>query len=150
MRRIRPDDTDRLRRFAAGLSEQSRYQRLMQHLPSVPDDMLRRFTHLDPQRELALVALGPDHDSFIAVGRFSPRPDGKTAEFALTVADEWQGRGIGRVLLERLCDAARDLGYQALYGFVLAENLEMLNLVERLGFRPAERDGAALELVRQL
>src|SRR5687767_8855144 len=147
---IRPDDGERLRRFVAGLSEQSRYQRFMQHIPSVSEAMLERFTRLQPGRELALVALDPDNDNLIAVGRFAPNADGTTAEFALTVADAWQHLGLGRVLLERLCDAAREMGYEALYGHVLADNRDMLDLAARLGFRPADRDGAALRLVRSL
>jgi acetyltransferase len=123
----------------------------MQHLPSLPERMLEKLTRLDPRRELALVALDPgDNDNFISVGRFAPNRDGKTAEFALTVADAWQHQGIGRILLERLCDAARAMGYEALVGYVLAENRDMLELVTRLGFHPSDRDGAALTLVRSL
>ena len=148
MRPIRPDDTERLRAFVDGLSERSRYQRFMQALQRLTPAMLERFTHIDYPRELALVAL--EYDTFVAVGRYAPNEDGKTAEFALVTADAWQGRGIGRALLERLCNEARAAGYRALYGHILADNRDMLTLAERLGFRLAGRDGAAITVVREL
>jgi len=80
----------------------------------------------------------------------APRPDGTTAEFALTVGDDWQRKGIGRALLERLCACARAAGYHALYGTILADNREMLELAHRLGFTEASRDGTEVTMVRRL
>jgi acetyltransferase len=150
MRPIRPEDAALELAFFRGLSERSRYHRFMQHLPDLPPKMLARFTQLDYDRELALVALHPERCQFIAVGRYAPNADGRTAEFALTVADDWQGKGLGSALLERLCRAAREAGYQALYGYVLADNADMLQLAERLGFREVSRDGAEVVVVRRL
>src|SRR6185295_14674650 len=138
VRPIRPEDASLLTRFFDGLSERSRYQRFMQHLRTLPPAMLARLTNLDFQRELVLV------------GRYAPSVDDANAEFALTVADAWQAKGIGRVLLERLCARARHAGYAALYGRVLDENKEMLELAARLGFVAHSRDGAELIVVRHL
>jgi acetyltransferase len=149
VRPIRPDDAELELRFFAGLSERSRYHRFMHYLPELPPRMLARFTQLDYDRELALVALDPEESNFVAVGRYAPNPDGKTAEFALTVADAWQGKGLGRALLERLCEAARAAGYEALYGHILADNRDMLDLAARLGFAEASRDGE-VTVVRRL
>ena len=99
-------------------------------------------------RELALVAL---HEGrFIAVGRYAPNPDGETAEFALVVADAWQGKGLGRAILERLCRLAREAGYRALFGHILQDNPAMLGLARRLGFTDVGRDGGEVTLVRHL
>ncbi len=150
VRPIRPEDAGRELRFFAGLSERSRYHRFMQHLPQLSPRMLARFTQLDYDRELALVALHSHEDSFIGVGRYAPNPDGKTAEFALTVADAWQGQGLGRALLQRLCEAARAAGYEALYGHILTDNREMLELAMRMGFAEVLRDGAETTVERRL
>jgi len=142
VRPIRPEDAAFELRFFNGLSARSRQQRFMQHLPQLPPRMLARFTQLDYDRELALVALHPGTGEFICVGRYAPNADGTTAEFALTVADAWQGKGLGRKLLERLCTAARAPGYAALYGHILGANREMLDLAARLGFvEESRRDG---------
>jgi acetyltransferase len=79
-----------------------------------------------------------------------PNPDGETAEFALVVADAWQGKGLGRQILERLCRYAKGAGYRALYGHILDANHEMLDLARRLGFKDASREGSEATLVRQL
>jgi len=148
VRPMRPEDVELELAFFRGLSERSRYQRFMQQLSELPPRLLARFTQLDYDRELALVVL--HEGSFVSVGRYAPNPDGTTAEFALTVADEWQGKGIGRALLERLCSSARDAGYAALYGNILADNRDMLHLAARLGFTESSRDGNEVVVVRHL
>jgi len=148
VRPIRPEDVELELAFFRGLSARSRYQRFMQHLSELPPQLLTRFTQLDYERELALVVL--HEGSFVAVGRYAPRADGTTAEFALTVADAWQGKGIGRALLERLCSSARDAGYGALYGSILVDNHAMLNLAAKLGFTASSREGAEVVVVRNL
>ncbi|MEA3194906.1 MAG: acetyltransferase [Betaproteobacteria bacterium] len=150
LRPIRPEDAPLITRFFQGLSERSRYQRFMQHLHALPPAMLARFTNVDYERELALVVLDLEGSEIIAVGRYAPSVDDGNAEFALTVADAWQAKGIGRVLLERLCDYARRAGYRALYGRILDGNKEMFDLAARLGFVPHARDGAELTVVRRL
>lgn len=150
VRPIRPEDAPLLVRFFQGLSEHSRYQRFMQHLHEFPPALLKRLTNLDYERELALVVLDPAGQDLIAVGRFAPTDDPANAEFALTVADVWQGKGIGRVLLARLCGLARKAGYQALYGRVLDDNKGMLDLAARLGFALQGREGTELIVVRRL
>jgi acetyltransferase len=148
VRPMRPDDVELEVRFFEALSPQSRFQRFMQYLPHLPPGMVARFTQLDYDRELALVAL--HEGEFVAVGRYSPNPDGVTAEFALTVADAWQGKGLGRVLLQQLCDTARDAGYEALYGYILQANHDMLDLARRLGFAEETRTGSDVTVVRRL
>jgi acetyltransferase len=148
VRPMRPEDVELEVAFFRALSERSRYQRFMQQLSELPPRLLARFTQLDYDRELALVVL---HEGrFVSVGRYAPNPDGTTAEFALTVADEWQGKGLGRALLERLCASARDAGYAALYGNILADNRDMLHLAARLGFSEVSRGGNEVVVVRHL
>ena len=142
-----PDDAEREIRFVDGLSEQSRYQRFMQHLPHLTPTMLARFTHPDYVRELALVALF--NGEFIAVGRYAPNAD-DTAEFALVVADAWQAKGLGRILLTKLRDEARKTGYLALYGNILAANSDMLDLARSLGFVLQSREGSEITVVSHL
>jgi len=150
VRPIRPDDAQLLIRFFHGQSEQSRYQRFMQHLHELPPDLLERFTNVDYERSLALVVLDPRQRDLVAVGRYAPAVDGINAEFALTVADAWQAKGLGRILLAQLCDLARKAGYQALYGRVLDDNKKMLELAARLGFTLKGREGTELIVVRRL
>lgn len=148
VRPVRPEDAELEKHFFAGLSERSRYQRFMHYLHELPPKLLARFTQLDYDRELALVALWKGE--FVAVGRYLPNADGVTAEFALVVADDWQGKGLGHALLERLVEAARVAGYRALNGHILQANRDMLELAAHLGFIEASRSTTEVTVVREL
>ena len=148
VRPIRPEDAGREKRFFEGLSERSRFQRFMQYMRELPPKMLARFTQLDYDRELALVALW--QDEIVAVGRYAPNADGVSAEFALAVADDWQGKGLGHALLERLVAAARDAGYEALVGIILEANRDMLGLAAHLGFVEISRSATEVTVMRRL
>jgi acetyltransferase len=136
VRPIRPEDAMLEQAFVAGLSERSRYMRFMQHLPELTPQMLARFTQVDYDRELALVAIddvsGGDH--IVGVARYVANPDGESVEFAIVVADAWQGRGLGRALMLRLIASAATRGYTQMTGGVLAMNKTMLEFVSGLGF----------------
>ena len=101
--------------------------------------MLARFTQVDYDRELALVALprepqGGVGEDFVAVARYVLAGDDALAEFAIVVADAWQHRGVGRALMQRLMDVARANGVTRLEGAVLRANASMLRFATSLGF----------------
>ena len=157
VRPIRPEDADLERAFFAGLSDESRYRRFMQHLSELTPQMLARFTQLDYDRELALIALAATSSvpAIVGVARYVGSPDRESAEFAITVADAWHGRGLGRALMRSLIDWAARRGFRRIVGTVLASNEPMLKLATALGFR-TERDPndagqvvVTLELPRQ-
>ncbi len=150
VRPINPEDEALETRFVDGLSAQSRYQRFLNQMAHLPPLLLARFTHIDYDREMALVALAPASGEFIGVARYAPNADVSSAEFALTVADAWQGRGLGHALLEKLIACAGAAGYTALDGIILAANSDMLELVEQLGFVRMGRDGDTVTVMRQL
>ena len=75
--------------------------------------MLARFTQIDYDREMALVAVVNENTAearILGVARYISNPDGQSCEFALTIADSWQKKGIGRQLMERLMTVAHDRG----------------------------------------
>ena len=150
VRPMRPEDAARERRFVRKMSQQSRFLRFHSQLADLPTELLARFTQLDYDRELALVALEPGGEEFVAVGRYAPNADGETAEFALAVLDAWHGRGIGRALLARLCECAKAAGYRALDGHILASNDGMLDVAGALGFVETARDEGVITLARAL
>jgi acetyltransferase len=137
IRPIRPEDADLERAFVDGLSAESRYNRFMYRMDKLTPGMLARFTQIDYDREMALaVVLEEDTggERLIAVARYVSNPDGVSCEFALTVADDVQGQGIGRRLMQALMNAARDRGLELMLGDVLSSNRRMLRLCEGLGF----------------
>jgi len=142
VRPIRPEDANLEQAFVRNLSPESRYFRFMQSLESLSPLMLARFTQIDYDREMALIAVLKEHTAdarFVGVARYVGNPDGHSCEFALTVSDDWQKHGIGRELMRRLMEIARDRNIEVMEGEVLANNTKMLRLCERLGFRIAHQ-----------
>jgi acetyltransferase len=146
VRPIRPEDAELERDFVASLSEETRFRRFFYRLHELTPSMLARFTQVDYDREIALVAVvdeasaGP---SFAAVARFVENPDRASAEYAIVVHDAWQRQGIGQQLMARLIDAARRKGLRRLHGAVLRENAPMLRFVAALGFSILDDPGDA-------
>src|SRR6185312_8698118 len=130
VRPIRPEDADLERAFVNGLSEQTRYFRFFYRLAELTPAMLARFTQVDYDRELALVAVAPESDAstqpFVGVGRYVANPDQVSAEFAVVVADAWQRRGVARVLMRGLIVCAKRRGFERLSGSILRVNEPML------------------------
>jgi acetyltransferase len=140
IRPIRPEDAEIEQAFVVHLSAESKYFRFMHGLEQLSPLMLARLTQIDYDRELALIAVineGTPHACIISVARFSMNPDRHSCEFAVTVADDYQRKGIGRYLLKRLMTVAHDRGVEVFEGEVLSNNVKMLRLMERLGFHLA-------------
>jgi acetyltransferase len=149
IRPIRPDDLGREREFIRGLSAETRYNRLLHGLREPPPGFIERLVDVDYCRAMAFVAVvgeGAD-ERIIGVARYAAPATGSECEFAVTVADEWQCRGIGSTLARLLFDYACARGFSRIYGTILASNLRMLNLVRRLGMgvRREPGNGALLE-----
>ena len=152
VRPIMPEDAERERAFVHRLSDESRYFRFFYQIHELTPAMLARFTQVDYDRELALVALAQaaEKESIIGVARYIANPDQESAEFAIVVADEWQGRGVARPLMECLIAAAKRRGFLRLQGAVLKANHKMLRFTKDLGFTvrddPADPEQVITEL----
>jgi GNAT superfamily N-acetyltransferase len=128
-------DADALQRFFASLSPRARLLRFHGAVNRLPDNALQMLTTQVAQRHVALVATTHTDDgarTLLAEARYAVREEGE-AEFAVTVADNWQGQGLGRALLQRLAVHARASGIQQLTGSVMPGNEPMLGLMTRLG-----------------
>lgn len=136
IRPIRPEDAQLVKKFVHDLSEETKYFRFMNSLQELTESMLVRFTQIDYSREMALIAVTELQGQEIQLGvaRYAINPDGESCEFALVVADNITGKGLGNKLMNSLMDAARDKGLKVIEGEVLNNNHNMLKLMNRLGF----------------
>ncbi len=139
IRPIQAEDGERLQRFTRGLSEQSRYFRFISALNELTPRMLVRYTQIDYDRELALVAVpdetqGADDEEIIGVVRYLLNPDRRSCEFAIAIADRVQRQGLGTTLMTAIVEQARKQGLLRIEGFVLAVNAPMMRLMQSLGF----------------
>jgi len=155
IRPIRPEDAETEQAFVTNLSAESKYFRFMQGLDQLTPFMLARFTQIDYDQEMALIAVfkeGSPDARILGVVRYVSNPDRQSCEFALTVADEWQKMGIGRQLTQRLMTIARDRGIKIMEGEVLSNNTKMLELCAKLGFLIArdKQDPGMVQVRRHL
>jgi acetyl coenzyme A synthetase (ADP forming)-like protein len=139
IREIRPDDDERLLAMWDRTSAESRRLRFHGHFDMNPESV-KRFTHLDPEDEFAVVAtLGRgDRERILGVARWVRGDQPDHAEFATLVEDAHQGRGIGSALVREVAKVAYEVGIRTLTGDILAENSRMLRLVRDIGFEHAD------------
>jgi acetyltransferase len=144
LRPIRPEDASLLQEFIRGLSDESRYMRFVSMLRELTPRMLARYTRIDYDREVALVATAqvsnPENrgllrERIVGFAHCLRNADGLGAEYALVIADDWQRRGLGARLMRSLIDVARRQQLAYIEGIVLASNRPMLGLMSSLGFR---------------
>jgi acetyltransferase len=153
LRPIQSDDAEMLQELVRGLSEKSRYYRFASSLRELSVPMLARYTLIDYDREMALVAVhrtrtpGADGEfveaeRIIGVSRYIANPDRSSCEFSLLVDDRFSGQGLGTRLMLGIMDVARDKGLSEINGLVLCKNSGMLKLMASLGFQiqPYEDD----------
>lgn len=142
IRPIRPDDAPRLQAFHTRLSPESIYMRFLEAHPVLFDAEARRFTTVDYENRMALVATREEQDQELILGvarydTFGPnRPD--EAEMAIVVEDAYQGHGLGLALLDHLLAYARQHGVRIFVAEVSSENDRMLHFVQRSGL-PTEK-----------
>lgn len=144
IRPIRPEDAELEQDFVYRLSAESKYFRFMEQRRELTPSMLVRFTQIDYDREMALIATRDlnGEEQQIGVARYVILPDGESCEFAIAISDEVQGQGLGTLLMNRLMDVATAKGLKKIQGDVLSNNTKMLALMRRLGFtvRPSRDD----------
>jgi acetyltransferase len=151
LRPLRPEDRDIEHAFVAGLSAQTRHNRLLGGARVITREYIESLVTIDYSRDMAIAATTMlDEETLIGVARYVR--DNDAAEFAIVVADAWQGRGIGTRLLDKLIDVARRRGLRQLYGDILGTNLPMLELVRKHRFqlRRHEEDATLTRAVRKL
>jgi acetyltransferase len=153
LRPIRAEDEPLVVRFHEGLSSDTVYFRYLVPLPlehRINHDQLAGRCFIDYDQEFGLLAIvrGPGGEEVVAgVGRLSRLSCGSDADFALTVHDAWQGRGLGEALLRKLLEGGAHEGYQRVVGTILGENRRMQNLCRKVGFRLIHGDPSGVAAI---
>ena len=133
LRPIRPEDEAAHQAFLDAVTADDLWLRFFQAPHRLSHDELARLTQIDYEREMAFIAVDAAQQT-LGVARLVRDPDNTEAEFAVLVRSDLQGRGLGRLLMQRLLDCATARGTQRIVGDVLRENHGMLSLAKALGF----------------
>ena len=151
LRPIRPEDGERLHAFYEGASPGDMRLRFFMARREIPRSELARYSQIDYDREMTFIALAPEDNEgrrrMIAEVRAVCDPDNRKAEFAIQVASAWQGKGLGRLLRDKLVRYLRERGTQEIVGQCLQENSGMASLARHAGFDVrADADGDTMAL----
>jgi len=153
IRPIRPDDDPLVSAFLVGISAESGWKRLLSGRKLTAAEV-RQLTRIDYAREMAFIAVMHDgpQERELGAARYVVDEDGAAAEFALLIADAWQHKGIGTLLLQTLIEHARGRGLGRLHGITYATNRALIELARKLGCRidPVPYDGSIREVVKML
>jgi GNAT superfamily N-acetyltransferase len=154
VRTIRPQDAARLQAYMRGLSIETRRSRFLGALSELSATELDRLTHMGRPGELALLAFAHAGEMLhtVAEAVMVTATDSRRSEIALSVADAWQGRGLGTLLLRNLECRARMLSARYIFGDVLRTNTAMKCLARKAGFsiRSPFTDARLVEIVKDL
>ena len=137
LRPIRPEDAPLLEEMFGSLSSETVYYRFFSIIKRLPPSMLARYTQIDYDREIAMVAVAPSpegREKMLGVSRIMAEGSRKSAEFAVVVADPCQGKGIGAALLNRCLEFARAKHFKTVWAVVLPGNTKMLAMARKMGF----------------
>jgi acetyltransferase len=134
LRSVRPEDERLLLDLAAHMSPEDMRLRFLAAMRGLSHELAARLSHIDRDRDVALLAFAEGAEEVLGVARFSAGPDNRAAEFAIAVRTDWKGHGLGHLLMTRLMQLARQRGINELVGEVLPENAAMLQLCREFGF----------------
>lgn len=150
VRPITPADAERECRFIEALSPQSRRYRFLGQIAHPSEALIAQLTHVDFVHDVAFIALADDGEREVGVARYSTSSDGSRCECAGAVADDFQGRGLGTVLMQRLIAIARSAGVREMVSVDIAENAAMRDLALALGFSRAPDPDDASQVIHRL
>lgn len=152
LRPIRPEDEPAMARMLQGVSNDSLYMRFFGYIPKINHAWMIRFTHIDYDREMAIVAeisRGAGRELLGSV-RIIEDAWRETAEYSILIADHFQGRGLGNIMTDYILEIARDRKIQKIVASVLSQNTSMIRLFEKRGFKFDKSDLEVYEVELEL
>jgi acetyltransferase len=148
LRPIRPEDSPQYLQFLAQITPEDLYHRFFTGVRHLPEEELRHFTHIDYDGEMAFVAVAPEGGEILGVARACTDHAGANAEIAVLVRSDLKGQGLGTLLMRKLIQYCGNRGMRQLWGSVMTDNIPMMRLCRKLGFRVqgTERNVAEIRL----
>lgn len=143
LRPIRPEDEPLEREMFANFSPQTQRYRFFAPLKEVTHEMLVRYTQIDYEREMAIIAEVDENGSkkMAGVVRIIADASKETAEFAIVIADPWQGQGLGSRMTNYILDIAKDKEIKKIYAYFLDDNDVMHHIFVKKGFNISAKNG---------
>jgi GNAT superfamily N-acetyltransferase len=137
IRPLRAEDRGLEEDFLKRLSPEAKRLRFLGDFKEADPALVDRLMDVDFHDRMAFIALVHDEGKLreIGVSRYSATEDGQSCECAVTVAEDWQGRGLGVLLMRHLIGVARREGFRRMFSIDAANNQAMRDLADYLGFQ---------------
>lgn len=150
IRPIRPEDEPLIFDLFDCFSKDTIKKRFFSQRREISHNDIVRFTSVDYDREIRLVAeLKEGSESkLIGMGSISIDPQKDTGEFAVVVGDPWQGLGLGKILIKSLINVAKDKDLDFLWGVIKRDSFRILHLCEKFGFQIEEEDSNTITMIK--
>ena len=150
LRPVRISDEPLLKEFFYSLSDQTIYKRFMSIRTDMPHERLQEFVVIDYSKEMVILAVRQDgpKEIVLGVGQYGINEQNHTAEVALVVRDDYQNKGIGKVLLKYLTELAKKQGLLGFTAEVFVDNVPMLHLFSEMGFEMEKQAEAGIYSLR--
>ena len=143
LRPIKPTDDALMVELFNSLSRETIHLRFFSTLKYMPKEQLEKFTHIDYDKQMAIVALVKENgrERMVAVGRYTLLEEERdAAEFAIVVQDSHQGRGIGTEVLHHLAHVAKLQDVRVIVGYIMNENTRMFAVLRRSGLKMSKKN----------
>jgi acetyltransferase len=150
LRPIECTDQAAFKEFFKALSPESVHFRFLEIIKDLPNEDVERYCDLDYNQEMAIIALPIGGDTIVAVARLILSLKVKRGEFALVIADAWQGVGLGTELTAYLIKIAKDYQFEEIYCVLSSNNERMIGLAEKFGLKVKSTDGDTIEMTLKL
>ncbi|WP_191486643.1 GNAT family N-acetyltransferase [Pseudomonas sp. FEN] len=152
IRPLRAEDREREKAFIQRLSPESRHQRFLGEIVDPSPVLMNQLMNVDTHNRVAYVALAHDNGELREVGisRYAASGAEHECECAITVADDWQHRGLGAILMKHLIEAARQNHFTQMYSIDSASNVHMRQLADDLHFSRERDPDDATQVIHRL
>lgn len=152
IRPINHRDAKAEREFIQGLSAESKRMRFLGQMSCPSDEFIDRLTDIDYVNDVALAAVTQEagKEKIVGVSRYAADGTRERCECAVVVADEWQHKGVGTALMQKLIKIAQERGLRLMESTDLAENVEMRELATDLGFHCRQDPNDAHQVIYSL
>jgi len=151
LRPVRPEDRTLISDAFDRMSAESRYRRFFHQMGRLPPSLLDYLTDIDHVDHEAIIGIEPRTGEALGVSRYvRSQEDPEVGEVAFAVVDDWQGRGLGRVLVTKLTQRARAEGIRRFVALVQYDNKDAVNLMTGISELERRSLGSEVELVCEL
>ncbi|HEX9261848.1 MAG TPA: bifunctional acetate--CoA ligase family protein/GNAT family N-acetyltransferase [Candidatus Bathyarchaeia archaeon] len=151
LRPIKAEDESNFNELIKSLSVESMRFRFFEQIKEMSHETLTKYCNLDYDRQIAIVAeLSQEGKKIVGAGRVIAEPDGKSGEFAVVVTDEWQSKGLGSILMDYIINVAKNMRLESIFATVLSDNIKMMRLCEKKGFKMETLDEETVKALLSL